>query len=95
MASGDKWKVINSSYLKIRSTPNMSGREVGKLSGGEIIIETSNKNVGGVLWIQHSRGWSATTSGSVTYLQKVSSGGGSSGGGSSGGGSGGGGGGSW
>lgn len=92
--SGTTWKVINApSGLKIRSDANMNASILGTLTNGEIVEEISRQNVGGIVWVRHSRGWSASSSGSTTYLvinSSNTSGGGSSGGGSSGGSTGGG-----
>lgn len=87
------WKVINTDTLSIRSAAGAWNANVGTLYRGEEITEISKTNLGGVDWVQHSRGWSAVSSGTgnnTTYLQLVSTsgttGGGTTGGGTTGGG---------
>lgn len=74
MANGDVWQVVNTSYLRIRASASVYANSVGQLNGGEEITEIGQATVDGHLWIQHSRGWSATISVGVTYLVKIRSG---------------------
>lgn len=74
MANGDVWQVVNTSYLRIRASASVNANAVGQLNGGEEITEIGQATVDGHLWIQHSRGWSATISVGVTYLIKIRSG---------------------
>ena len=81
------WKVINTDTLSIRSAAGAWNANVGTLYRGEEITEISKTNLGGVDWVQHSRGWSAVSSGTgnnTTYLQLVSTSGTTSGGGNTG-----------
>lgn len=95
MANGDVWQVVNTSYLNIRGSASVYGNIVGQLSRGDKITETGRDTVNDHLWIQFNKGWCATNSMGVTYLEKIKSapgssstvGGNTSGGGSSGGGS--------
>ena len=73
MANGDVWQVVNTSYLRIRTSASVYANSTGQLSGGEEITEIGRATVDGHLWIQHSRGWSATLSVGVTYLVKIRS----------------------
>ena len=68
------WKVVNTNSLKIRSDASLSGSSVvGTLPKGTTVYESDRRTVNGVLWIKHSRGWSATQSGGIVYLKQVSS----------------------
>lgn len=74
MANGDVWQVVNTSYLNIRSTASVYGNIVGQLSRGDKITETDQSTASnGILWIGFSKGWCATESLGVTYLNKIKS----------------------
>lgn len=73
MANGDVWQVVNTSYLRIRASASVYANSIGQLSGGEEITEIGRATVNDHLWIQHSRGWSATVSVGTTYLVKIRS----------------------
>lgn len=84
-SSGDgyrpRWRVVNTDSLRIRSGAGLNYSEIGTLYRGEIIEELNRAQVNNVIWIEHSKGWSAVSSGSDTYLEfvdYVSVGGGSS-----------------
>ena len=74
-SSGDgyrpRWRVINTDSLRIRSGAGLNYSEIGTLYRGEIIEELSRTTVNGVIWIEHSKGWSAVSSGSDVYLEFV------------------------
>ena len=78
------WKVT-ASYIRIRSSASVSGAELGTLSCGETIEEQDRTDIGSVIWIKHSRGWSCAKDGGTVYMQLISgsseTGSGSSGGG--------------
>lgn len=73
MANGDVWQVVNTSYLNIRGTASVYGNVVGQLSRGDKITETGRDTVNDHLWIGFDRGWCATNSMGVTYLEKIKS----------------------
>ena len=62
MANGDIWQVVNTSYLRIRTSASVYASSAGQLSGGDEITESGRATVDGVLWIGHSLGWSASES---------------------------------
>lgn len=75
MANGDVWQVVNTSYLNIRGTASVYGNIVGQLSRNDKITETGRETASnGILWIGFNRGWCATESLGVTYLNKIKSG---------------------
>lgn len=73
MANGDIWQVVNTSYLRIRTSASVYASSTGQLSGGDEITETGRATVDGVLWIGHSLGWSASESCGTAYLVKIRS----------------------
>ena len=65
------WKVT-ASYIRIRSSASVSGAELGTLSCGETIEEQDRTDIGSVIWIKHSRGWSCAKDGATVYMKLIS-----------------------
>lgn len=83
MAAGDVWKVVNTSYLRVRQSAGTAYAQIGTIYADDEITEVDRATVGGILWIQFEfdggmLGWSATESVGVTYLNCIRKGSGTS-----------------
>ena len=52
--------VQTNSTLRIRSAPSLDAAVVGYLQPGEQITVLERSVVGSIVWVRHSRGWSAS-----------------------------------